>query len=74
MKLSELIAEIGDKNVECEFLSSILHGKQKQLNGMTQITLSTPHVQLIDLVSEKSPKIGMLIWLPRDKFEAIRDR
>jgi hypothetical protein len=75
MKLSELIAEIGDANVEAQFLSECLTGKQKSLKGGgTQVSFVTASASVMDLIDPKSPKIGVVIWLPRDKFEEIRER
>lgn len=72
MKLSELIATIGDENVECQFLSASLAGSQKLTKAGTQITFITKAASVMDLIDPKSPKVGIVIWLPRDKFEAAR--
>jgi hypothetical protein len=74
MKLSQLIAEIGDDNVEFQLLSSCMTGNQKQRKGHVEITFATPAVSLIDLVSDKCPKMGFVVWLPADKVSEIHNR
>lgn len=74
MKLSELIAEIGDENVEFQTLASCMTGNQKQRAGHVEITFATPAVSLIDLVSNDGPKMGFIVWLPSDKVREIHNR
>lgn len=74
MKLSELIAAVGDENVAFQMLSESIHGTQKAGKGSTtHITFSTNQTTLMDLISPRSPKVGIVVWLPRDKMhEAVK--
>lgn len=71
MKLSELIAQIGDENVAFQTLAESLHGTQKAVKGGTAITFVTNQVAVIDLISPKPAKVGWVLWLPGDKMREI---
>jgi hypothetical protein len=70
MKLSELILAVGDENVQVEPVSSNLVGNvTSQKNGLTRISLVTKGMTPADVVLGGG-NIGLLIWIPRDKWEA----
>lgn len=72
MKLSALIATVGDENVECQFLSDCLDGNQKLSKRGTQVTFTTKAVSVMDLIDPASAKIGIVVWLPRDAVNKAR--
>jgi hypothetical protein len=74
MKLSQLIAEIGDENVTLQVLRQCLIGSQKQRKGHVEITFGATGISLIDLVAEKPEKEAFVIWLPAAKLNEIRER
>lgn len=74
MKLSELIAEIGDENVGLQMLSPSLDGSQKQIGDQVRITFRSPAVALGDLIANEPSKVGLVLWLPGDKFREIQSR
>lgn len=69
MKLSALIASVGDENVNAQLLAESLHGNQKSKGGMSIITFVTDQISLLDLISGQGSKIGFVIWLPREAVE-----
>lgn len=69
MKLSELIAAVGDDNVAFQVLdncASKIDGKETS----AKITFGTNEVTARDLLKNETPKFGMIVWLPRDKLKA----
>lgn len=74
MKLSELIAEIGDENVRFQFVSQCLKGNQQQCKDHVSMTVGVAGISLMDLVSNEPSQVGMILWLPGDKFREIQKR
>lgn len=69
MKLSELIAFIGDENVLVEpITSSIVGNVTLKKNGDTLISVITRGMKPEDVLTGRG-NIGLLVWLPRDLFE-----
>jgi hypothetical protein len=73
MKMSELILAIGDENVIFQNLDRDAETIDKTKRGM-KVVFYTGAIDEADLLSmiggEKSKKIGLVLWLPRDKVEA----
>jgi hypothetical protein len=69
MKMSELILAVGDENVVFQNLDSDAHTIDKTKHG-TKITFYTNAIQAEEVLFDKSAKIGLVVWLPRDKVEA----
>lgn len=71
MKLSELINKIGDESLRVQFLHesspAITEGKRD-----TRVTFSTgPEcIKPVDLISNNPGSIGMIVWIPYDKYKA----
>lgn len=71
MKLSELIAHVGDENILVEPVASSLIGNVTlKKDGFTQISLMTKGTSPMDVMSGQG-KVGLLIWLPRDKIPPL---
>ena len=71
MKLSELIAAVGDGNVKFQNLLSDAHTIDKTKHG-TKITFYTDGVQAEELLggdSSKTKNVGLVLWLPRTLVE-----
>jgi hypothetical protein len=69
MKLSELILSVGDENILVEPISSNITGNiTLKKGGFTQITLLTKGATPIDFVSGQGKMVGLLIWIPKDKW------
>jgi hypothetical protein len=70
MKLSELIAAVGDEEVIFQMLDECTH----DINAHTAtaaITFGTNQVTARDMaIHHLTPKCGMVVWLPRDKLKA----
>ena len=65
MKLSELITAIGDENVQFQNLD---HCADKlNMNGTTTITFGTE--QRLNL--QGTEKLGLVVWLDRDRVKEI---
>ncbi len=68
MKLSELIAHVGDDNIQVQGLnSSFVRGTVKTKDG--EITFATDREKVMALCGVGEQKYrGMIIWLPIDKL------
>lgn len=65
MKLSELIAQIGDENIEVQHLvNSSLRVKSNKKHGDTEITFATKH----DLLNGGG-KVGLVVWFDENEFK-----
>lgn len=75
MKLSEIIAAIGDENVTVQNV----HEATERLdwdakNKAVKIKFVTREIGLEELLSEKFKKIGLVIWFDRERYdEAMRE-
>lgn len=71
MKMSELILAVGDENVIFQNLSNDAHSVDKTKHG-TKITFYTNAIQAEELLlgDGKTKKLGLVLWLPRDRVEA----
>lgn len=70
MKMSELILSVGDENVIFQNLTNDAHSIDKTKSG-TRITFYTDAIHAEEFLNAgKSKKIGLVLWLPRDRVEA----
>lgn len=71
--MSELVLAIGDDSINFQNLDRDVETINKTKRGM-KIVFYTGEIDETDLLSmisgEKSKKIGLVLWLPRDKVEA----
>jgi hypothetical protein len=72
MTLAQLIEKCGD-DVSFQILNQCLQGNQKLTKHGTQITFVAPGVPITDLVSKKPGQVGLVVWLPGDRFREIMD-
>ena len=71
MKMSELILAVGDENLRFQNLDRDAHTVDKTKHG-TKITFYTDGIQAEELLDGgKSENIGLVLWLPRDKVDAV---
>jgi|HubBroStandDraft_6_1064221.scaffolds.fasta_scaffold00050_76 hypothetical protein len=70
VKMSELIAAVGDENVRFQNLDQDAHTVDKTKHG-TKISFYTDAIQAEELLGGgKTEKIGLVLWLPRDRVDA----
>lgn len=70
MKMSELILAVGDDNVVFQNLLNDAQSIDKTKHG-TKITFYTDAIQAEELLGDKkTKKMGLVLWLPRDRVEA----
>lgn len=70
MKMSELILAVGDDNVVFQNLLNDAQTIDKTKHG-TKITFYTDAIQAEELLAGgETKKIGLVVWLPRDKVNA----
>ena len=71
MKMSELILAVGDDNVVFQNLLNDAQSIDKTKHG-TKITFYTDAIQAEELMfgDKKTKKMGLVLWLPRDRVEA----
>lgn len=72
MKMSELILAVGDENVVMQNLLNDAQSVEKNKHG-TKIVFYTDAIDPVEMLGGKQTrKIGLVLWLPRDKVnEAI---
>jgi hypothetical protein len=71
MKMSELIATVGDENVRFQNLDQDAHAINKTKHG-TKIEFYTGAIQAEELLGGgKTKNIGLVVWLPRDRVDAV---
>jgi hypothetical protein len=68
--MSELILAVGDENVLFQNLLNDAHSIDKTKHG-TKVTFYTDAIQAEELLNGgKTKKIGLVLWLPRDRVDA----
>ena len=71
MKLSELIAAIGDDNVQIQSLDQCADSLDwSAKKGVTKVTFGTEQALVMNGAGNGLPKLGLVVWLPRDAVEA----
>lgn len=73
MTLAQLIEACGD-DVSFQILNSCLSGTQKLTKKGTQISFIAPDIPITDLVSKEPGQVGLVVWLPGDRFREIVDQ
>lgn len=70
MKLSELIAAVGDANIKVQRVDSSMKRVDTNAKGVTTLQLVTDQVCANDFFQgAPPPKMhGLLIWIPREKI------
>lgn len=69
MKLSELIAAVGDDHARFQNLLEGAVAVDKTKHG-TKITFYTDAIQAEEVLFGKPKMLGLVIWLPRDRVDA----
>lgn len=70
MKMSELILAVGDEHVVFQNLSNDAWTIDKTKHG-TKVTFYTDAIQAEELLNGgRTKKMGLVLWLPRDRVEA----
>jgi hypothetical protein len=69
MKLSELIAEIGDQNVRFQLLDNDLISADYDSKKGTKITFGSDAALRPDGLKD----VGIIVWAPRERFREIVD-
>ena len=72
MRMSELIAAVGDENLRFQNIIKDATSIEKTKHG-TKITFYTDGVQAEELLSgdsNQTKNVGLLLWLPRDQVDA----
>ncbi|SRR6266478_9542892 len=69
MKMSDLILAVGDEHVVFQNLLNDAQSIDKTKHG-TKITFYTDAIQAEELLFGQTKKIGLVVWLPRDRVEA----
>lgn len=70
MKLSELVLAVGDDHIRFQNLLTDAQTIDKTKHG-TKISFYTDAIQAEEMLpGRKSEKIGLVVWLPRDRVDA----
>jgi hypothetical protein len=68
MKLSELIAHVGDEHIKIQnVLDSATEVKMRK-GGDTQITFLTNAITATEVALNSTSKVGLVIWLPKERL------
>lgn len=70
MKLSQLIAKIGDENVKFQILQNALAGISLGKEGDSKVTFFTDAITPSDVMQNKG-KVGLVVWIPREEWEKV---
>ena len=72
MSLKEIIDSVGQENIAVEFLHERMVGNvTKQKDGATRITFLTTQTDPTAIATDTA-KVGMVLWIPRDKWAALK--
>lgn len=74
MTIIEMLNEIGAENMEFQLLLNDLVGTQRMRKGFTELSFGTKAITLTDIMNNNPPKIGVLVWIPVEKWDAIRKK
>lgn len=67
MKLSELIAHVGDENIQIQNVLNCADSVNLS-KGVTKITFGTNAISALDVMNDTVKKVGLVIWLPKDRM------
>ena len=71
MKMSELIAAVGDENVTFQNLDRDASSIDKTKHG-TKVTFYTGAIRAEEMLGGGKTKMkGLVVWLPRDRVDAV---
>lgn len=72
MRLSELIAAIGDENIMVQQLQAAIEGPQRELSRPTRTRLSFITDEALGAVLS-GRRVGLILWIDRDKLNSAKD-
>lgn len=68
MKLSELIAHVGDENIKVQRVDQFVKADYRKKSNLTEITFETDAITVDELMRGNAKMHGLIIWLPKDKL------
>jgi hypothetical protein len=68
MKLSEIIAAVGDEHIQLQNLLDSTASIQMMKNGDTKISFFTGQITATEVMNGTAKKLGLVIWLPWDRL------
>lgn len=68
MTIEELIHAVGSENIRVQYVHECLVRAQTVKRGV-DLTIGTVAVTQGDLLSAEWQNVGILLWVPRDKFK-----
>lgn len=68
MTISELIAHVGDANIQVQRVDDFIRAEYKKKTDDVEITFATNQISVYELMRHNGAKHGLIIWLPRDKL------
>lgn len=71
MNIAELMTAVGPENIQFQMLAaSMTHISTGKRSRCSTITFETTALNAENAVTDSGP-VGMVVWMPRDKFEAV---
>ena len=68
MTISELLGKVGDENLKIQWLDSdVVIAKVEGKAGL--ITFATEPAIVLDRLNDRTEKVGVVVWMPRDLVE-----
>jgi hypothetical protein len=73
VKLSELIAHVGDENIQIQNLLNCADEVTLR-KGVTRITFGTNAISAVDVMHNTVTKMGLVIWFDKDRLPPMESR
>lgn len=70
LKLSELIAVVGDDNIKLQNLLESLDSATTTKKNGTKLSFFTDQITPTEIMRGTQTVVGLVIWLPKDKVAA----
>ena len=68
MKLSELIAHVGDEHIQVQNVLDCADSITMRKTGEAMITFGTTAINATEVALNKVEKVGLVIWLPKNRL------
>lgn len=70
LKLSELVASVGDENIKLQNLLDSLDAATTTKKNGTKISFFTDQITPTEIMRGSETVVGLVIWLPKDRVNA----
>lgn len=71
MSLKKIIEALPEEEVFVQILDNNLTNISTNKQGVSRITFKTAHMTATDFMSNSNKMLGLVVWLPRAKLNAL---